>query len=100
MAYCAMFQGTTNETQIEVVKESLVELARRSRKEPGTIRYEFYQFVEQPATFLLFGIWENEDGWRSHVAGPAHVDHVASLPEDAWAIRPQQTVLPALDEIV
>ncbi len=99
MAYCAVFQGTANETHLDTVKESLVELASRSRDEPGTIRYEFYQLVEQPATFMLFGIWENEDGWRSHVAGSAHEDHVASLPEDAWAIRPKQTVLQALDDV-
>ena len=100
MAFVADFQGTAAVGHVDTVRESVARLARESREEPGTIRYEFYQHEEYPAVFLLFGIWESEEDWRSHVAGKAHREHVASLPEGAWAIPPAMTRLVALDDVV
>jgi quinol monooxygenase YgiN len=99
MAYTATFQGTAALEYVDVVRKALVILARESRKEPGTIRYEFYQLEDDPTNFLLFAIWENEAAWQAHVAGDAHARHVASLPEGAWAKRPVMTRLSALEEI-
>ncbi len=100
MAFVAQFQGTAASEHIETVRRALVTLARESRKETGTIRYEFYQHEESPNVFLLFAIWESEAAWQAHVAGDAHERHVASLPEGAWAVRPVMTRLQALEDIV
>ncbi len=99
MAFAALFQGTAASDHVDTVRNALVTLARESRKEPGTIRYEFYQYEDESAGFLLFGIWESEAAWQAHVAGDAHTRHVASLPEGAWTIRPAMTRLQALEGI-
>ncbi len=46
MAFVAHFQGTAAVGHVDTVRESVVKLARESREEPGTIRYEFYQHEE------------------------------------------------------
>jgi len=99
MAFAAQFQGAAASEHIDTVRNALVILARESRKEAGTIRYEFYQHEGSPNVFLLFAIWESEAAWQAHVAGDAHERHVASLPEGAWAKRPAMTRLQALDDI-
>lgn len=99
MAYIATFQGRAANEHLNTVKEALVELARRSRLEPRTIRYDFYQQKDDPAVFLLFAIWEDESAWRAHINADAHKEHVASLPEGAWAEPPVQTRLEALDAL-
>ena len=99
MAYIATFQGRAAEEHLNTIKEAVVRLARRSRLEPGVIRYDFYQHKDDPAVFLLFGIWEDEAAWRAHISADAHEEHVASLPEGAWANPPVQTRLEALDAL-
>lgn len=98
MAFAAMFQGVAASDHVDTVRDALVILARESRKEPGTIRYEFYQHKDDPTVFLLFGIWGSEADWQAHVKADAHEKHVASLPEGAWATRPAMTRLLALAE--
>lgn len=98
MAYTAIFQGTAAPEHVDTVRDALLILARESRKEAGTIHYEFYRHEESPNVFLLFGIWDSETAWKTHVAGDAHERHVASLPEGAWAIRPAMTRLLTLED--
>lgn len=99
MAFAAQFQGTAASEHIETVRSALMILERESRKEAGTIRYEFYQPEENPNVFLLLGIWDSEAAWQAHVGGDIHRRHVESLPEGVWAISPEMTPLLALEDI-
>lgn len=99
MAYAATFQGRAAPEHLGTVKNALAALARESRKEPGTIRYEFYQHSDDPSVFLLFAIWESEEAWQAHLAAEAHTRHVASLPDGAWENPPEQTRLEPLEEL-
>jgi quinol monooxygenase YgiN len=100
MAFIALFQATAAPEHVDAVRDSVVRLAQDSRKESGTLRYEFYQYEDEPTIFLLFGIWESEEQWRAHVSGEAHRAHDARLPDGAWAIRPTMTRLQALEDIL
>ena len=98
MTFSAIFQGTASAEHADTLRRSLITLARESRREPRTLRYEFYQHADDPLVFLLFAVWESEEDWQAHLSRPAHEQHVASRPEGAWAKGPTMTRLAALDE--
>ena len=92
MAYVATFQGKAATEHIDALKKSMQRLANESVKQPGTIRYEFYQSEDEPEVFLLFAIWETEADWQTHVSSEAHIQHVESLPSNAWEVPPKRVV--------
>ena len=96
MAFAALFHGTAAPEHVEALTAAQVLLAQASLREPGTIRYDFYQHADDPTQIILLGIWESEDAWQAHVAGDVHTNYAASLPEGAWVTPPSMTRLLAL----
>ncbi len=97
MAFAALFEGKAAAEHLSVLKDALVILARQSREQAGTIRYEFFQPQDDPLTILLFAVWEDEADWKAHVASDVHNRYAQSLPAGAWAVRPVMTRLQALE---
>ncbi len=91
MTFAASFQGIAAPEHVDALRTSLAILERASRKQSGTIRYDFYQSADDPTIFMLFAIWESKADWQAHVASAAHRRHVESLPEGAWVTRPVKT---------
>ena len=89
MAFAITVQATAAPAHVDTVKQALTTLARESVDQPGTLRYEFHQSYDDPATFLLVAVWESEDGWQANVTSEAHDRYLAALPEDAWAVPPE-----------
>ena len=98
MAFSIMVRGIAAPQHIATVRQALMTLAQASRRQPGTLRYEFYQPDGEAATFILLAMWEDEAGWQANVKSPEHDDYVKSLPEDAWAQRPAVTILRPVPE--
>ena len=98
MAFAVMVEGTASARHVETVRNALVTLAHESMKQPGTLRYEFYQPENDPLKFILFALWEDEAGWRANVASAEHDRYMAALPEDAWTSRPALTKLLRVDK--
>ena len=100
MAYAIMVQGKAHLAHVENVKHALMTLARESLKQPGTIRYDFYQPSDDVTTFILLAEWEDEAGWRANVASAEHDAYIQSLAPDAWEIRQQRTHLVLLQATI
>lgn len=98
MAFSIVVRGLAAPQHVETVKAALLKLASESMRQPGTLRYEFYQGQDDPNIFVLLAMWEDEAGWRVHVKSPEHDAYLASLPEDAWLERPALTKMIALGD--
>lgn len=48
------------------VSELLRECGRRSRQEPGCVRYDAFHSQAEPKLFLLVECWESEAAWQAH----------------------------------
>ena len=45
-------------------------IADSIRKEPGNLRYQYFQPLDDPETVLLIDSWENQDAIDAHHASP------------------------------
>ena len=52
------------------MKDTAVKVQNATLKEPGSIRYAYYQDAEQPTSFLLFEWWRKFDDMAYHVELP------------------------------
>ena len=55
-------------------------LADSIRREPGILRYEYYQPVRDPKTMLLIDSWESQEAIDAHHASPM-MQRIAELRE-------------------
>ena len=55
-----------NASDIAGVEAALVEHARRSRAEPGCLRFEAYRSNLDPHAFFLLEAWESQDALEVH----------------------------------
>ncbi len=65
--------------------ESVREHARRSAAEPGCVRYEVLQDVDEPGTVCLFEVFRDEAAFQAHQAAD-HYEHWMTLSRD-WRDR-------------
>lgn len=56
---------------VDRVRELLRECGRRSRQEPGCLRYDAFHSQSDPRVFLLIERWESEAAWQRHREGAA-----------------------------
>lgn len=59
--------GAARDFAKEMVSKGVVD---RIRREPGSIRYEYFLPVEDPETVLLIDSWEDQDAIDKHHASP------------------------------
>lgn len=53
--------------QIEVYKSATLESARKSRLEPGVLRFEIFQDATNPAHFTLFEVYASMAARNAHL---------------------------------
>lgn len=99
MTFTWMIQGTVAEEHVDAVKAALLKLAPHGRTAPGAIRYEYFQAKAEPTHFMHFSIWESEADKDRFSASAAHAEMSNSLPEGAWEIPPNPTVLQSLADV-
>ncbi|WP_394726797.1 putative quinol monooxygenase [Altererythrobacter sp. GH1-8] len=58
--------------------ESIAEVVRKSREEPGCLAYSLARDVADPDLFILYERWESQEAFDAHFASP-HVQEFAKL---------------------
>lgn len=99
MTFTWIIQGTVAGEHVDAVKAALLKLAPHGRNAPGSLRYEYYQSQADPTQFMHFSIWESEADRDRFNASAEHAEMSNSLPEDAWTIPPNPTVLQSLEGV-
>lgn len=46
--------------------EATLDNVRNSQQEPGNLRFDFFQQIDDPTRFVLTEIYESEDAWARH----------------------------------
>ena len=54
-----------------VLRAAQEKLVAETVKEPGCIRYELHQSIEDPHLLVFVETWESEALWRAHMRGQA-----------------------------
>ena len=57
-----------------VMKDTAVRVQAATLQEPGSIRYGYYQELEQPTSFLLFEWWRAFNDMERHIELPHFQD--------------------------
>jgi quinol monooxygenase YgiN len=66
MVYINVLLTVKNEREIPEIRDLLAEQCRRSRREPGCVRFEVYQSQNDPRVFLLNEHWESQAALDVH----------------------------------
>jgi quinol monooxygenase YgiN len=76
------------ENALRAAQEKLV---AETSNEPGCLRYELHQSLEDRRVLVFIESWESEEKWRAHMQGPAikrfHASGAANLIQDFSLIR-------------
>lgn len=56
--------------------------------DPGCLRYEFWQSIDDPNAFVCLEQWTDRDALQAHLDAPHHADASAAL--DAYRARPAE----------
>lgn len=75
---------------IEAFAEATKENARNSRREPGNLRFDVLQCMDDETRFFLYEVYHNEDGMRAH----KETDHYKKWREtvEGWMAKPREGV--------
>ena len=66
MIYLQVILTVKDDADVATVGELLEEQARRSREEPGCVRFEVYQSREDPRVYILSERWESQEDLDRH----------------------------------
>ena len=72
MLYLNVILTVKNPSDVETVKNLLVEAARNSRQEPGCKRFEVYHSTAEATKFVLNEHWESQEAVNGHRQGFAY----------------------------
>ena len=56
--------------KIAFVKKELIKILGPTRNEPGCIRYDLHQDIENPHIFMFYEVWDSVDAWKKHDVQP------------------------------
>lgn len=56
--------------------------------DPGCLRYEFWESIDEPDTFVCIEEWTDMDALRAHLDAPHHVTGAAAL--DRYRAEPAE----------
>jgi quinol monooxygenase YgiN len=83
---------------VEAFKELSTENASNSVKEPGVVRFDLLQQIDDPTRFTLFEVYRNPDGHAAH-RETAHYarwrDAVPEMMADARSAVKYQSIFPS-----
>lgn len=73
---------------IEVARPIIVKLIEETRKEPGLIRYDWYQDAKEPGTFIALETFASPEAFEAH-RHSAHFQEVVEAAK-AWVSAPTE----------
>jgi quinol monooxygenase YgiN len=62
----------------DVLRAAQEQLVAETLKEPGCIRYELHQSLDDPRILVFVETWKGEEPWRAHMSGRAMQQFQAS----------------------
>jgi glc operon protein GlcG len=68
----------------EALEAHLLSLAAPTRAEPGAIRYDLYQSIEQPHEFMRFEIWRSAEALERHKDTPHIRESFSKRQREGW----------------
>ncbi|MDN3377241.1 MULTISPECIES: putative quinol monooxygenase [unclassified Pseudoalteromonas] len=73
-----------HQDKTELVKNALFKLIDETRKEPGCIRYELHQDVDNSSHFIMYEQWKTTQLWSEHTQ-TEHIKAYSATVEGAIA---------------
>lgn len=73
---------------IEVARPQIEKLAQETRKEPGCIRYDWYQDVKEAGVFIVIETFANAEAFQAH-GQTAHAKEVIAHSAE-WILSPPE----------
>ena len=73
--------------QIEAVKAVTLSVLEPTRQEPGCLRYELHQNLQDPTDFTFIEEWESEAALETHLQAP-HIQQGMAKLEGIVAVMP------------
>ena len=70
--------------------EATLENARNTRKEPGNIRFDVSQMVDNPTQFLLYEVYDSPAGFTTHQQTEHYLTWKQTVAD--WMAQPRQGV--------
>lgn len=68
--------------------EAILANARGTRQEPGNIRFDVNQSIDDPARFLLYEVYRDEAGFKAHQQTPHYLTWKEKVAD--WMAQPRQ----------
>ena len=79
MAYVVVAKWTAQQGEEDAVASSLARLIAPSRAETGNLLYEVNRDPEDPAVFLLYEQYSDQDAYAAHGASPHFQEHAVGF---------------------
>jgi len=57
--------------QEQALRSAQEQLVAETLKEPGCLRYELHQSLQDPGLLVFVESWQSEEYWRAHMEGTA-----------------------------
>jgi autoinducer 2-degrading protein len=76
--------------RVDEFKTAILENARDTRHEPGNVRFDVAQCIDDPSRFLLYEVYRDEEGFRQHQQTPHYLRWKETVAD--WMARPRQGV--------
>lgn len=77
--------------QEKALRDAQAKLVAETVKEPGCLRYELHQSLEDGRVLVFVESWESEELWRAHMQGAAikrfHASGASNLIQDFSLFR-------------
>ena len=64
------YRGSNGSARAFAAEMEASGIAAEIRKEPGNLRYQYFQPLDDPATVLLIDSWANQEAIDAHHASP------------------------------
>lgn len=73
---------------IEVARPHIAKLVEATRKEPGCVKYDWYQDAKEPGTFVVLETYANAEAFEAHVKNPHFLEIIEQSKE--WVSAPTE----------
>ncbi len=75
---------------VEQFKEATLDNARNTRNEPGNVRFDVLQAVDDPNRFMLYEAYHEKDDFAKHQQTPHYFRWKEAVTD--WMAQPRQAV--------
>lgn len=89
--FTVMIAGVAKNGMEKYVKGLLTELAEHSRNNSGCLVYNIHQSINNPAEFMLYSVWRDQDSFDKHNATPYVAEFRQKLAKELFDMQSPKT---------